>query len=218
MPNTVHYWCTWIICNVGMYLYILWECRVDPDRTNALKVNRTKGLRKEFFPKIRRLLGKWVGGWVQVSLGICFENHPKIALNQYWYVVVVYHVYSVCTCIAKSCWLLWFECSVHYYYISVMGFNKKKSLDGGWVGGVSFIQFFWNLFNFAKPLINQPTCSQCIIEINVLCLMRSITSSTEAAAMFFPSTVTSASPTFNPARAAQLPANHKCANYRSKHS
>ena len=38
--------------------------------------------------------------------------------------------------------------------MSVMGFHKK-SLEGGWVGGVSSIQFFWdfwNLFNFAKPL------------------------------------------------------------------
>ena len=32
-----------------------------------------------------------VGGWVQISLGIlfCFENHPKIALNQYRYFGVV---------------------------------------------------------------------------------------------------------------------------------
>ena len=39
--------------------------------------------------------------------------------------------------------------------MSVMGF-QKKSLDGGWVGGVSSIQFFldvWYYFNFAKPLI-----------------------------------------------------------------
>ena len=37
--------------------------------------------------------------------------------------------------------------------MSVMGF-QKKSLDGGWVGGVSFIQFvvFLEFFNFAKPL------------------------------------------------------------------
>ena len=35
--------------------------------------------------------------------------------------------------------------------MSVMGFKKKV----WWVGGVSSIQFFvdvWNLFNFAKPL------------------------------------------------------------------
>ena len=38
--------------------------------------------------------------------------------------------------------------------MSVMGF-QKKSLDGGWVDGVSSIQFFWhfwNFFNFAKPI------------------------------------------------------------------
>ena len=36
-----------------------------------------------------------VDGWVQVSLGnfFVFENHPKIPLNQYRYVGVVYHVY-----------------------------------------------------------------------------------------------------------------------------
>ena len=34
------------------------------------------------------------GGLVQVSLGflVFLENHPKIALNQYWYFGVVYHV------------------------------------------------------------------------------------------------------------------------------
>ena len=38
--------------------------------------------------------------------------------------------------------------------MSVMGF-QKKSLYGGWVGGVSSFQVFLdflNLFNFAKPL------------------------------------------------------------------
>ena len=34
---------------------------------------------------------------------VCVENRPKIALNQYWYFRVVYHVYSVCIYIAKSC-------------------------------------------------------------------------------------------------------------------
>ena len=40
--------------------------------------------------------------------------------------------------------------------MSVMGFNKKKSLDGGWAGGVSsnrvFVVGFLEFFNFAKPL------------------------------------------------------------------
>ena len=45
-----------------------------------------------------------VGGWVQVSLGIFFGwNRPKIALNQYRYLGVVYHVYSLCIYIVKSC-------------------------------------------------------------------------------------------------------------------
>ena len=45
-----------------------------------------------------------VGGWVQVTFGIFFmENHPKIALNQYGYFGVVYHMYSVCIYIVKSC-------------------------------------------------------------------------------------------------------------------
>ena len=71
-----------------------------------------------------------VDGWAQVSLGIFFvENRPKIALNQYWYFGVVYHVYSVCIYIAKSCWLLLFECSVHVSD----GFKKRLDGVGGWV-------------------------------------------------------------------------------------
>ena len=47
--------------------------------------------------------------------------------------------------ISKSCWLL---CSVH-----VSDGFPKKSLDGGWVGGVSSIQIILEfVFNFAKPL------------------------------------------------------------------
>ena len=60
-----------------------------------------------------------------------------------------YHVYSVCIkCIAKSCWLLWCECSVHVSH----GF--RKSLDGGWVGGWGelYPNLFLYFFNFAKPL------------------------------------------------------------------
>ena len=41
--------------------------------------------------------------------------------------------------------------------MSRMGFKKKKNWIGGWVGGLSSIQFFLdyrNFFNFAKPLSN----------------------------------------------------------------
>ena len=48
-----------------------------------------------------------------------------------------------CPYIAKSCWLLWFKCSVH-----VKWWVCKKNW---WVGGVSSIQVFWEVFNFAKP-------------------------------------------------------------------
>ena len=88
-----------------------------------------------------------VGGWVQVSLEIFFfENHPKIALNQYRYFGVVYTL-----CILSV---------VSYYDLSVLSksvmVSKKKKFGWGWVGGVSSIQVFldfWNFFNFAKPLI-----------------------------------------------------------------
>ena len=66
-----------------------------------------------------------VGVWVQVSLGIFFggkssQNIPKPVLI-FWS--------SICTYIAKSCWLFLFECSVHVSD----GFPKKKF---GWgVGG-----------------------------------------------------------------------------------
>ena len=58
-----------------------------------------------------------------MSLGIFLvENHPKIALNQYWYFGVLF-VYT----------LLKIVC---YYDLSVLSMSViKKSLDGGWVGG-----------------------------------------------------------------------------------
>ena len=41
-----------------------------------------EALQRIFFQKSEFTME--VGGWVQVSLGIfVFENHPKIALNQY---------------------------------------------------------------------------------------------------------------------------------------
>ena len=46
---------------------------------------------------------------------------------------------------------------VGYYDLSVLSMSVMgyKKLDGGWVGGVSSIQFFlafFDFFNFAKPL------------------------------------------------------------------
>ena len=100
-----------------------------------------RGFEKKKRKKIRDYYGS---GWVGPGLTGIFwlENRPKIALNQYWYFGVVY--------IAKSCWLLWFECSVHVSD----GFPKKK-YGWGWMGGVSSIHFFLNFlnfFNFPKPL------------------------------------------------------------------
>ena len=47
--------------------------------------------------------------------------------------------------------------------MSVMGFQKKFGLGGGWVGGWGelYPSLFWNLFNFAKPL------SKDVLLINV---------------------------------------------------
>ena len=42
--------------------------------------DKVRGFAKKTNPS---LLWKWVGGWVQVLLGISVENRPKIALNQY---------------------------------------------------------------------------------------------------------------------------------------
>ena len=72
---------------------------------NEQVCQEAKGLCKERkIPKIRDYYGSGWVGWVQVSLGIFFvENHPKIALNQYRYFGVVYHMYSVCIYIVKSC-------------------------------------------------------------------------------------------------------------------
>ena len=44
-----------------------------------------------------------VGGSTSHSEFFLVENHPKIALNQYWIFAVVYNVYSVCICIVKNC-------------------------------------------------------------------------------------------------------------------
>ena len=70
---------------------------------------------------------------------------------------------------------MWFERNVMYsviYDLSVltvsrMGFQKKKNWIGGWVGGLSSIQFFfdfWNFFYFAKPLSPVATLSTYFCE------------------------------------------------------
>ena len=69
----------------------------------VLKTASLKGLCKE--KKNPRLLWKWVGSRSHSDFFLV-ENLPKIALNQCYYFGVVYHVYSVCIYIAKSCWLL----------------------------------------------------------------------------------------------------------------
>ena len=64
-------------------------------------------------------------------------------------------MYSVCIYIVLKV-VSYYDLSV--VSMSVMGF-QKKSLDGGWVGGVSSIQVFLdlgNFFNFAKPLSYRP--------------------------------------------------------------
>ena len=62
--------------------------------------------------------------------------------------------------------------------MSVMGFQKKSS-DGGWVGGVSSIKFYfdlWNFVNFAKTLsarqslITLYIISNCYSQILVILL------------------------------------------------
>ena len=114
-----------------------------------------RGLCKEKkIPKIRNYYGS---GWVGPDLTrifLCVENLLKIALNQYWYFGVVYQVYCV--------WILSYTLlNVVGYYdfsvlsMSVMGFQKRKSLDG--VGGWGelypiFFGIFGKKINFAKLL------------------------------------------------------------------
>ena len=69
------------------------------------------------------------------------ENRPKIALNKYRYFGIVYHVYYVCIYMTKSCWIFWFECSVHV----------SEKFGWGWVGGVSSLQVvFFGFLEFFK--------------------------------------------------------------------
>ena len=104
-----------------------------------------RGFAKNFFLQKSEIIMEVGGGSRSHSEFLCVENRPKIALNQYWYFGVVYHVYSVCIYIAKSCWLLWFECFVHVSE----GFQKIKLDGGGWVGGWGELYpIFFGFFEF----------------------------------------------------------------------
>ena len=87
-----------------------------------------------FFYKNPRLLWKWVGGSSSHSDFFLLENRPKIALNQYWYFGVVYHVYSLYTVYTILKVVGYYDLSV--LSMSVMVTKKKKF---GW---------FWDLSNF----------------------------------------------------------------------
>ena len=86
-----------------------------------------------------------------------FLNHPKIALNQYRYFGVVYHMYYVCINTSKV---------VSYYDLSVpsmsMMVSKKKKLwmgVGGW--GELYPSFFWIFLIFLtlqSPLVLTESC------------------------------------------------------------
>ena len=75
------------------------------------------------------------------------QNCPKPVLIFWNSIPWVFYIY-----IAKSCWLLLFECSVHVSD----GFPKKKFGWGvdGW--GEVYPSFFGIFFNFAKPLTTIP--------------------------------------------------------------
>ena len=88
-----------------------------------------------------RLLWKWVGPRLTRNffVGKSSQNHPKPVLICWSSIPCV-----CCLSIAKSCWLLLFECSVHVSD----GFQKKVWMEGGWMGRVSsklypiFLGFF----------------------------------------------------------------------------
>ena len=86
-----------------------------------------------------------MGGCRSHSEFVFLENHPKIALNQYRYFGVVYHMYSVCIYVVS-----YYDFSV--LSMSVMGFQKKVWM-GGWVGGCGELYpFFGGFFEFFLTL------------------------------------------------------------------
>ena len=73
-----------------------------------------------------------VDGWVQVSLGFFFWGKSSKNSSKRMLIFCLY-IYTLLKVVG------YYDLSV--LSMSVMGFKKKK-LDGGWVGGVSCIQFF----------------------------------------------------------------------------
>ena len=86
-----------------------------------------------------------VVGWVQVSLGIFFlgkssQNSSKPVLIFWSSIRYVFCLYTLLKVVG------YYDLSV--LSMSVMGFQNKKSLYGGWVGGVSSIQVYFGCLNF----------------------------------------------------------------------
>ena len=54
-------------------------------------------------------------------------------------------MYSICIYVIKSCKN---HCDLSVLAVSLMSFKKKKIWIGGWVGGLSSIQFFFGFLEF----------------------------------------------------------------------
>ena len=105
---------------------------------------------KEKNPNIREYYGSGcVGPGLTQNFfrGKSSQNSPK-PVGIFWSSIpCVFYLYI---CIAKSCWLLWFECSVH---MSVMDFQKKTGwMENGWGELYPIFLGFLNFVNFGKPL------------------------------------------------------------------
>ena len=113
-----------------------------------LRYTRLKGAvqRKKKFKKNPRLLWKWVGGSRSHSELFWVENHPKIPVDQYRYIGVVYHMYSVCISIVKKLLVI----MILVFCQCQWCVSKKSSDGGGWVGGWGelYPSFFWGFFEF----------------------------------------------------------------------
>ena len=98
--------------------------------------------------KIRDNFGSgWVGPGLTRNCFFFLENRPKIALNQWKYLLSsIPCVSCLYICIAKVVGYYDLSCSVH-----VSDGFPEKSLDGGWVGGVSSINKI-GIFGFFSTL------------------------------------------------------------------